>query len=79
MGTMDLSEVRANIVQKLNAHGIPVVAWLLLPKDQGYWMNMDNYLNVTHRYREVRTYCVVKNNAYQIKLATNCFGRDSAL
>lgn len=53
MGTVDLSDVRAKIVQKLNSNGIPVVAWLLLPKDQGYWMNMDNFLNVIQRYNEV--------------------------
>lgn len=42
MGLRDLSEQRAGVVQRLNRANVPVIAWLLLPKDQGYWFNLDN-------------------------------------
>lgn len=50
LGILDLSETRANVVRQLTAAGIPVTAWLLLPKEQGYWFNLDNYLQATARY-----------------------------
>ncbi len=43
MGILDLSLKRAETVRLLNHQGIPVTAWLLLPKEQGYWFNLDNY------------------------------------
>jgi len=42
LGLLDLSPERAAVVQRFNAAGIPVTAWLLLPKDEGYWFNIDN-------------------------------------
>lgn len=42
LGLRDLSTERAAVVRRLNAAGIPVVAWLLLPEAQGYWANLDN-------------------------------------
>ena len=42
LGLLDFCEQRAQFVQKLNQAGIPVIAWLLLPKSQGYWFNLDN-------------------------------------
>ena len=42
LGLIDFSPLRAQVVQRLNQIGIPVVAWLLLPKDQGYWFNLAN-------------------------------------
>lgn len=42
LGLLDFSPLRAQVVQRLNQAGIPVVAWLLLPKDQGYWFNLAN-------------------------------------
>jgi hypothetical protein len=71
MGTVDLTDVRAKIVQKLNSNRIPVVAWLLLPKDQGYWMNMDNYLNVIQRYNEVTI--IVKEQKFGTLIELKCF------
>jgi hypothetical protein len=41
MGLLDFSSSRAKIVRKLTRAGIPVTAWLLLPKGQGYWTNLD--------------------------------------
>lgn len=42
LGLLDRSDERAQIVRQLNAAGIPVIAWLLLPTEQGYWFNADN-------------------------------------
>ena len=42
LGILDLSQARANVVRQLNERGIPAIAWLLLPEDQGYWFNLDN-------------------------------------
>jgi hypothetical protein len=42
LGLLDLSADRAAAVRRLNAAGVPLVAWLLLPKEQGYWFNADN-------------------------------------
>lgn len=38
----DLSPRRAETVRRLNAAGIPVIAGLVLPGDQGYYMNAGN-------------------------------------
>jgi hypothetical protein len=63
LGILDLSQERAKVVQKLNRAGIPVTAWLLLPKEDGYWFNLDNvaqarafyddFLSWTSEYRLV--------------------------
>jgi len=50
LGILDLSAKRASVIQKLNATGVPVVAWLLLPKSQGYWFNVDNGPKAVARY-----------------------------
>ena len=42
IGTDDLSPARAQLVQQLNAAGIPVVASLVVPGDQGYYLNSGN-------------------------------------
>jgi hypothetical protein len=42
LGLLDLSPERAAVIHQLNRAGVPVVAWLLLPKEQGYWFNADN-------------------------------------
>lgn len=50
LGILDLSPERAEVVQRLNESGIPVIAWLLLPKEQGYWFSVDNYHLANERY-----------------------------
>lgn len=50
LGILDLSDERAEVVRKLNKLGIAVAAWLLLPKDQGYWFNLENYPQAIARY-----------------------------
>jgi len=50
LGILDLSDERAKVVRKLNKAKIPVIAWLLLPKDEGYWFNTGNYIQAAARY-----------------------------
>ena len=47
LGLLDRSPERAAAVRRLNAAGVPVTAWLLLPKDQGYWFNAGNWAQAT--------------------------------
>ncbi|HLO57405.1 MAG TPA: hypothetical protein VK179_01555 [Bacteroidales bacterium] len=42
MALIDYSPERAEIVRRLNKAGIPVIAWLVLPREQGYYMNASN-------------------------------------
>lgn len=42
LGILDFSDERAGIVHRLNKGGVPVIAWQLLPIEQGYWYNMNN-------------------------------------
>ena len=52
LGIIDLTKERAAVVKKLNKAGIPVTAWLLLPKDQGYWFNLENAEHAAERYQQ---------------------------
>lgn len=56
LGILDLSEERARIARLLNDAGVPVTAWLLLPKDQGYWFNLDNAPQAAERYEQFRAW-----------------------
>ncbi|MCU0522072.1 MAG: hypothetical protein MUF84_15445 [Anaerolineae bacterium] len=56
LGLIDLCPERAAVVQALNRVGIPVVAWLLLPKAEGYWANADNAPQMVTRYAEFRVW-----------------------
>lgn len=50
LGILDLSDERAKTVKGLNKAGIPVIAWLLLPEEEGYWFNIENYEQAAGRY-----------------------------
>ncbi len=50
LGLMDLSSERAEVVRRLNEASVPVTAWLLLPKEEGYWFNLDNHAQAVARY-----------------------------
>src|SRR5262249_38868348 len=50
LGLCDLSAARAVAVQRLNAAGIPLIAWQLLPAEQGYWYNLSNPHHAAARY-----------------------------
>ncbi len=56
LGLIDLSVERAQVVQKLNGAGVPVIAWQLLPQDQGYWYNMSNAAAASARYDAFRVW-----------------------
>jgi hypothetical protein len=59
LGLRDLSPERAEVVQRLNAAKIPVVAWLLLPEAQGYWFNLDNAPEAIAFYADFRAWTKV--------------------
>lgn len=50
LGTGDLSPERAHLVQRLNEAGIPVVAGLELPGEQGYYVNSGNAPQAAARF-----------------------------
>jgi hypothetical protein len=54
MGMLDLSSQRAQVLRSLNNAEIPVVAWLLLPKEKGYWFHSGNADEAFTRYFEIR-------------------------
>lgn len=56
LGILDFSKERTEIVKKLNRFGIPVKAWLLLPKEEGYWFNMENHAQALQRYADFKTW-----------------------
>ncbi|MEM7656449.1 MAG: hypothetical protein AAF399_10005 [Bacteroidota bacterium] len=51
LGLTDLSEARALGVQRFNQAGIPVVAWLLLSKQEGYFFHVGNPNEAANRYQ----------------------------
>ncbi len=51
LGILDLSPERAGVVRRLNAAGVPVIAWQLLPQEQGYWYSLCNTSEAAERYR----------------------------
>jgi len=53
MGIRDLSYERASAVKILNQNNISVIGWILLPKADGYWLNMDNAKNGTPRFLDI--------------------------
>ena len=48
----DLNSGRAQVVRQLNQAGVPVIAWLALPADQGYYLNANNAPAATERFAE---------------------------
>ena len=64
LGILDLSQERAAVVRSLNRSGVPVVAWLLLPKDQGYWFNAGNAPQALDRYEQFCAWSAEQNLAW---------------
>lgn len=54
MGILDFCDERAQVVRQLNARGVPVIAWQLLPKEKGYWYHLNNASDAVERYRQFR-------------------------
>ena len=51
MGILDFSPGRARIVRQLNEAGIPLIAWQLLPEEQGYWFSLDSARFASEHFR----------------------------
>ena len=56
LGVLDLGPERADVVRRLNAAGVPVIAWQLLPKPQGYWFHQGNAPEASARYADFRAW-----------------------
>jgi hypothetical protein len=54
----DFSPERAGIIQQLNQAGIPVDAWLVLPADQGYYLNAGNNQSAKTRFASFEKWTV---------------------
>jgi hypothetical protein len=54
VGLHDFSNERTSTIQNLNKAGIPLVAWLLLPEEDGYWFNMHNGEKAEKRYDDFK-------------------------
>src|SRR5215469_658321 len=52
LSTEDLSPQRAQVVRSLNAAGIPMTAWIALPRVQGYYVNARNARETTARFED---------------------------
>jgi hypothetical protein len=50
LGLRDMAPERVEVVKSLNRAGIPVIAWLLLPKEEGYWFNLRNAPQAINQY-----------------------------
>jgi hypothetical protein len=50
--TLDLSPQRANTVRLLNQQGVPVVGWILLSKEDGFYLTADNIPQTIARVAE---------------------------
>jgi hypothetical protein len=61
LGIRDMSDGRAEIVRSLNNANIPVIAWLLLPQEQGYWFNAGNWPYAQQRYHAFKDWSAAQN------------------
>ena len=64
LGLLDLSEGRAGVVRRLHQAGVPVIGWLLLPKEQGYWFNINNVAQAAARYEAFRAWTAANDLAW---------------
>ena len=56
LGLLDLSNERAEVIKKLNKAKIPVTAWILLDKDQGYWTSLDTLEETAIQYNQFKAW-----------------------
>ena len=56
LGILNRSRERAETVRRLNEAGIPVTAWLLLPREQGYWFNAGNVRQAEACYQQLKAW-----------------------
>ena len=70
MAMLDLGAERRDVVASLNEHQVPVTAWLVLDKEDGYWLTADN------AEQGRRQYCRVRDWAWQQGLSIEAVGLD---
>jgi len=56
LGILDLTSERASVVRRLNQTGIPLIAWQLLPKEEGYWFSAGNARQAAARYNDFKAW-----------------------
>ncbi len=61
LALLDLSLERAAVVRRLNDAGIPVIAGLLLPKEQGLYLTMENTPQIAARYTDFQAWTAQRN------------------
>ncbi|WP_322494867.1 hypothetical protein [Chloroflexus sp.] len=61
----NLSVETAQAIATLNQRRIPVVAWLLLPAEEGFWFNLQNYPQAIERYRAARRWAIAHKLHFQ--------------
>jgi hypothetical protein len=61
----DLSPARAQLVQRMNAEGIPAVAWIVLPRGQGYYVNASNAPQTAARFADFEKWSNENNLHWQ--------------
>ena len=54
LGIRDMKPERVEVVKSLNRAGIPVIAWLLLPVEEGYWFNLRNAPQAIRQYAQFK-------------------------
>jgi hypothetical protein len=65
LGLLDLSPERAEIVKKLTRARVPVTAWILLPKDMGYWTSLYTIEETANQYTKFKEW----KNKYKLDFA----------
>jgi len=58
LGLVDLSDGRAEVVQRLNRAGVPVIAWLLLPQNQEHGLNLEDQVEAASRYAAFKEWTI---------------------
>jgi hypothetical protein len=60
-----LDQARARAAQLLNARGVPLIAWLLLPPEAGFAFNLQNYPQAITHYRAFRAWAQEHKLAFE--------------
>jgi hypothetical protein len=60
LALFEWNTLQATVVRRLTDHGIPVIARLLLPREAGYWFNVENYPQAVAHYAEFREWAIAE-------------------
>jgi hypothetical protein len=60
-----LDDAHAEAAQLLNRRGVPLVAWLLLPPEEGFAFNLQNYPQALDHYRAFRAWATENELAFE--------------